>query len=625
MLRRASFTDITPSLRWPVFGLAAPVIISVAIAGLFAPQQIAQLFTHAVEWAGRYFGSVYMLVATGVLVLVVGLALSRFGRVRLGADDTQPEYSTFSWAAMLFAAGISTDIMFFAVAEPVLQYLSPPMGQGQTVQAAREAVVMTMFHYGLHGWGLYALLGMALAYFAYRRGAELSLRSVLRPVLGPLADGWVGHIADAAALVGGMFGIATSLGVGVVQLSAGLNVIFGVTAGLPTQMMLLLIGIGVACLSALTDISRGIKILCSANVALAGVLTGYVLITGRTAFLIDALVGNLGDFVRLLPAWSLETYAWERPDAWLNTWTLFFWAWWITWAAFVGIFLARISRGRTIRQFVAGTLTIPFAYVVIWVGIFGNSAVDLVRAGAGRASDMHTDGGAAALSHADAGATVAPGAEVGATVVPGAEAAPTVAPGAEVGATLLPHTDVGASSASGQAFADLITSTPEAGLFEMLASRPFGVAAVVLAVVVGVLFYVTSADSGALVMAELSTKPAQVPEQVPERQTARHAAATPQCSLATMQPTTASAMDQQVCRDLMAPHMSRPSKAPQNASAMPLLRIFWAVSTGVLTLAMLLAGGIPVLQSATVVMALPFTLVVVLSGISLVKELRRCE
>lgn len=575
------------NLRWPVFALSASVITLVAAAGILAPQRVATLFAAAVQWTGRYFGSAYILLATAVLVVVALLAVSRFGKVRLGPDGSRPQYSLLSWASMLFAAGISTDIMFFAIAEPVSQYLTPPdptQVSPESITAARHAVIWTMFHYGLHGWGLYALLGMSLAYFAFRRGQDLSLRSTLRPVLGRRAEGWWGHLVDAAAIVGGMFGIATSLGVGVVQLSAGLHVVFGLPSGLPTQVALLLVGIGLACVSALTDISQGIKFLCSANVVLAGVLAAFAFVTGRTRFLVDAIIGNIGDLVAVFPSWTLETFAWNRPDSWLNAWTLFFWAWWITWAAFVGLFLAKISRGRTVRQFVVGSLFIPFSFVVIWVGVMGNSALDLVRG-------------------------------------------PDVRRGAD--------------------FAQMVTDHPELGLFDMVLHRPFGIVAALLAVVVGVLFYVTSADSGALVMAELSSEPAPTPLWIDDEadpklvellrsleEDAQDAVSVPvqdavsvpaqDAAVAVGGEVAPTAVSGEVVQAHESPYRDSPHEIV-DAPVAPALRIFWALATGVLTFAMLLAGGIPVLQSATVVMALPFAVVIILVAVGLVRAMYRWE
>ena len=480
------------SLNPVVFFVSATIIAIVALAAIFAPKIVNDAFSTAVTWTSRWFGSFYILLITAALIFILALAFSRFGRIRLGPDNSTPDFSTFAWTAMLFAAGIGTEILFFAVAEPVDQYMHPPTGDGQTIQAARDAIVLSLFHYGISGWGLYALVGLSMAYFAYRRRDTLTLRSTLRPLLGRHTEGVIGDIVDAAALVGGVFGIAASLGVGVVQLNVALNILFGLPQGFPTQIGLTALAVVMATVSAVSGVDRGVRVLSTINVLLAIGLALWVLITGDAAFLIDALVGSIGDFFTRFPRLTLETYAYNRPDEWLNAWTLFFWAWWIAWAAFVGMFLARISRGRTIRQFVLGSLLLPFCYILMWVAIFGNHALDLVIRGNGE-------------------------------------------------------------------FRDITLNKPEQGLYWMLEHLPGQKILIALALFIGILFYVTSADSGALVMANLS---------------------------------------------------SRIRSARQDAAAW--LRIFWAALTGILTIAMLVAGGIPILQQATIVMALPFSGVLIL-------------
>ncbi len=460
------------------------------------------MFDAAVAWAGRWFGSFYILLLTAALVFVVVLALTRYGRIKLGPDNSTPDFSTFSWAAMLFAAGIGTGIMFFAVAEPVAQYMNPPTGQGETIEAARNAVVLTLFHYGISGWGIYCIMGMAMAYFAYRRRDALAVRSTLRPLFGDRVDGWVGDVIDTAALVGGVFGIAASLGVGVVQLNVALEILFSLPQGTGTQIGLIVLSVLMATVSATTGVDKGVRVLSNINVLLAIGLALWVLVTGNTAFLIDSLIGSVGDFITQFPGLTMETYAYNRPEEWLNGWTLFFWAWWITWGAFVGMFLARISRGRTIRQFVLGALVLPFTYVAMWVSIFGNNAMYLVRSGA-------------------------------------------------------------------QGFAETVVEAPEQGLYLMLDALPGGAFLIALALFIGILFYVTSADSGALVMANLSSR-----------------------------------------------------IKGEREDAVAWLRIFWAALTGALTIAMLAAGGISILQQATLVMALPFSFVIAMIGFCLFKALR---
>ncbi|WP_346620318.1 choline BCCT transporter BetT [Blastococcus montanus] len=489
-------------LKRPVFYGSVAGVLLVALWAMSSPVSAAGTIGSLVGWTSEWFGWFYIAFATAVLVFVLAIAFSRYGRVKLGPEHSAPEYSTFAWASMLFAAGIGTDLMFFAVAEPVTQYLAPPVGEGETVEAAREATVWTLFHYGVNGWGMYALMGMALAYFAYRMNMPLAIRSVLYPIFGRRVHGPLGDGVDIAAVLGTIFGVATSLGIGVVQLNYGLFVLFGIPEGRAAQLGLIALAVGVATVSAVSGVDRGIKRLSQLNVVLALGLAGFVLVTGNTAFLLNALVLNVGDFVSSFPGLTMQTFAYDRPDEWLNGWTLFFWAWWIAWASFVGLFLARISRGRTIRQFVAGTLLLPFSYILMWVSIFGNSAIDRIRQG-------------------DA------------------------------------------------AFGETAMNTPERGFYTLLAEYPAFLFVAAIATFVGLLFYVTSADSGALVMANLSSR------------------------------------------------LARPQ---DDASAG--VRIVWAFATGVLTAAMLVVGGVPALQNATIIMGLPFGFVMVLVMVGLYRALR---
>ncbi|MCA1186201.1 MULTISPECIES: choline BCCT transporter BetT [unclassified Saccharopolyspora] len=486
----------------PVLAGSAFGVVLVAACAMIWPVATTRIIGDVVDWISDWFGWFYILLATAVLIFVVFLGLSRYGHVKLGPAGSTPRFGTTSWAAMLFAAGIGTDLMLFSVAEPVTQYLAPPVGEGATVDAAREATVWTMFHYGISGWGMYALMGMALAYFSHRHGLPLAVRSALRPVFGKRIEGALGHGVDLAAVLGTIFGVAASLGIGIMQLNYGLEVLFGIPEGRAAQIGLVVLAAVVATASAVSGVDRGIKWLSQLNVLLAIALAGFVLLSGNTIFLLNALVLNVGDFVSGFPGLAMQTFAFERPVEWLNSWTLFFWSWWITWAAFVGLFLARISRGRTIRQFVAGTLLIPFGFIVVWVSLFGNSALERIRGG-------------------DA------------------------------------------------AFGELAVNEPQRGFYELLAQYPAFPFVAGVATIVGLLFYVTSADSGALVMGNLTS------------------------------------------------HLPTPQDdAPKG------LRVFWGVATGALAGSMLLMGGMTALQHATIIMALPCSFVLVLVMVGLHRALR---
>ncbi|GAB3491192.1 BCCT family transporter [Flexivirga lutea] len=486
--------------KWPVLIVSGAFVAVVAGWAMLDTDSAATVLGDVVSWIADGFGWFYIALATAVLVFVIYIGM-RYPKVRLGKDSDRPEFSTFSWACMLFAAGIGTDVMFFAVAEPATQYLHPPQGKGGTLDAARESTVWTLFHYGITGWAMYTMMGIALGYFAHRKGLPLAVRSALYPVLGKRIKGRIGDAVDIATVLGTIFGVATSLGIGVVMLNVGLDVLFGIDQGLPAQIGLVALAVIMATISAISGVDKGIRFLSQLNVLLAIGLALWVLVTGSTGFLLRAMVMNVGDFVSMFPGMTMDTMAYDHPTAWMSSWTLFFWAWWIAWASFVGMFLARISKGRTIGQFVFGTLTIPFLYIIMWVSIFGNSAVKRIRDG-------------------------------------------------------------------DSSFGKNAVNSPEQGFFDLLQHYPLPLFLVGLATFVGLLFYVTSADSGALVMANLSS-------DLPDSET----------------------------------------------DAKPWLRIAWAAATGLLTIAMLMVGGVPALQNATIIMGLPFAVVMILVMLGLHRAL----
>lgn len=473
-----------------------------ALWAIFAPDNAADTLAGIVAWVSKNFGWFYIVTATVAVLFMLYVAISRTGQIKLGPDHAKPQFGLFSWASMLFAAGIGIDLLFFSVAEPVAQFYGPPTGDAETIEAARQAVVFTLFHYGVTGWALYALMGMAFGYFAYRLNMPLTIRSALYPIIGKRIHGPAGEAVEIAAMLGTVFGVATSLGIGVVQLNYGLRVLFGVDESTSWQIALIVVAVSVAIASAVSGVDKGIRRLSELNVGLAICLMLYILVTGRTAFLFDALVMNVGEYVSKFPSMTMDTYAFSGAQEWLNSWTLFFWAWWVAWAPFVGLFLARISRGRSLRQFVVGTLTIPFLFVLMWVSVFGNSALDLV---------------------------------------------------------------IGGDSEFGQTALDY----PERAFYLLLEQYPAPMLVAAVASLIGLLLYITSADSAALVMSNFTSKITDT-QQDGKKWT----------------------------------------------------RIFWAVVVGVLTIAMLYVGGIPTLQSATIVMGLPFAFVIYLVMYGLFKSLR---
>ncbi|MDW8848275.1 choline transporter [Erwinia sp. MMLR14_017] len=485
-----------------VFYTSAALILLFSLTTIFFTELSDRWINTALEWVSNTFGWYYLLAATVYIVFVVVIAASRFGSIKLGPEQSKPEFSLMSWAAMLFAAGIGIDLMFFSVAEPVTQYMMPPEGQGQTMEAARQAMVWTLFHYGLTGWAMYALMGIALGYFSYRYGLPLTIRSALYPIFGKRINGPIGHSVDIAAVIGTIFGIATTLGIGVVQLNYGLNVLFHVPEGLTAQAALIALSVIMATISVTSGVNKGIRILSELNVLLALGLILFVLFMGDTSFLLNALVLNVGDYINRFMGMTLNSFAFDRPTEWMNNWTLFFWAWWVAWSPFVGLFLARISRGRTIRQFVVGTLTIPFIFTLLWLSIFGNSALNEII-----------------------------------------------------------HGNLG--------FAQETLAHPERGFYSLLAQYPAFTFSASVATITGLLFYVTSADSGSLVLGNFTSQLSDI-----------------------------------------------------NSDAPNWLRIFWSLAIGLLTLGMLMVNGVTALQKTTVIMGLPFSFVIFFVMAGLYKSLR---
>ncbi len=486
-----------------VFYVSALIILIFSLTTILFNDFSNHLLNVVLAWVSDKFSWYYLLAATLYLIFVVFIACSRYGDIKLGPKHSKPEFSLLSWSAMLFAAGIGTDLMFFSVAEPLSHYMNPPVGDGQTYEAARQGMVWTLFHYGLTGWGMYALVGMALGYFSYRYNLPLTIRSALYPIFGKKIDGPIGHTVDTAAVIGTIFGIATTCGIAVVQINYGLHVLFDWPEGLWVQSGLILVAVIVTIISVTAGVNKGIKVLSEINIYAAIGLMLFVLFLGNTEFLLNALVQNFGDYISRFPSLALDSFAFEQPKEWMNSWTLFFWAWWVAWSPFVGLFLARISRGRTIREFVCGTLIIPLLFTITWLSIFGNSAL----------YNVIFDGNTA--------------------------------------------------------LAQTVLTDPAHGFYDLLAQYPwFGFVAGV-ATITGLLFYVTSADSGALVLGNFTTKFSNVDNDAPRW-----------------------------------------------------LRVFWAIAIGLLTIAMLMANGITALQSATVIMGLPFSFVMLLVMAGLYKSLR---
>ncbi|MGK7312798.1 MAG: BCCT family transporter [Candidatus Longimicrobiales bacterium M2_2A_002] len=484
----------------PVFFIAASLIIAFVLMGALFTETVAAAMTVLQDGIATFAGWFYTLAVAFFLVFVIGLFFSRYGSVRLGPDDAEPEFSYLSWFAMLFSAGMGIGLLFFSVAEPVLHYASPPGGGGGTAAAVQEAMEVTFFHWGVHAWAIYIVVGLSLAYFSFRHDLPLTIRSALYPMLGDRIYGPIGNTVDIFAVLGTMFGVATSLGLGVMQVNAGLGYLFGVPETLWVQLALIAGITLMATVSVVTGLERGIRRLSEFNIGLGVLLVLFVFITGPTVYLLNSLVGNVGHYLGGLVENTFRTAAYGDAE-WLGDWTLFYWGWWIAWSPFVGMFIARISRGRTIREFIGGVLLVPVALTFLWLTVFGNSALYLEH--------------------------FVPGTSLLATV---RESVPT-------------------------------------SLYALLENFPFAAISSLAATLVVITFFVTSSDSGSLVI-DIITAGGDPDPPVPQR-------------------------------------------------------IFWAVTEGLVAGILLVAGGLTALQTAAISSALPFTVIMLFICWGLLKGLRR--
>ncbi|GAB2682760.1 BCCT family transporter [Thalassiella azotivora] len=360
-------------------GSAAVTLLFVVTTILFT-DTVDGVFAGATGWLMENLGWFYVLGVTVFLIFLVYMAASRWGRVKLGADDEEPEHSGPAWFAMLFAAGIGTILMFWGVAEPINHYANPPMQDvdGGTVAAFEEAMAFTLYHFGLHTWTIFTLPALAFAYFMYKRNLPPRVSSIFYPLIGDRIHGPLGAVIDITAIVGTMFGVAVSVGLGTLQINSGLAALFGVEESRVTQILIILVVTAIATISVAVGLDRGIKRLSNLNIVVAVGLLFFVLVTGPTLFLLQGTIESVGTYLSWLPELAFWNDTVNDSD-WQSSWTVFYWAWTISWSPFVGIFIARISRGRSIRQFVIGVLGIPVAFSLIWFGVFGWGSFSIER------------------------------------------------------------------------------------------------------------------------------------------------------------------------------------------------------------------------------------------------------
>ncbi|MFC7553868.1 BCCT family transporter [Pseudoroseomonas wenyumeiae] len=364
----------------PVFFWAVGITAVFVLAGIVAPGASAAFFSTLQGWIVADFGWFYLLSVAIFLLFMLLLGFTGHGKVKLGPNHSEPDYSYGAWFSMLFAAGMGIGLVFFGVAEPIKHFTAPPVGDPATVEAARMAMQISYFHWGLHAWAVYAVIGLSLAYFSYRHGLPLTMRSALYPIIGERIHGPIGHAVDIFATIGTLFGVATSLGLGVLQVNAGFNHVMGWPIAFWVQLPLIAVITAMATISVATGLDKGIKFLSNLNMAMACALMLFIFAVGPTTFLLRAFVQNLGAYLDQFILRTFYMYAYapsELPGAWLGDWTLFYWGWWVAWSPFVGMFIARISRGRTIREFVLGVLMVPAGFSFAWMTVFGDAAIFL--------------------------------------------------------------------------------------------------------------------------------------------------------------------------------------------------------------------------------------------------------
>ncbi|NBC58280.1 MAG: BCCT family transporter [Bacteroidetes bacterium] len=481
----------------PVF-FTSSILIVIGIALTLIFKESAETYFEKIQSTVSDYGGWFFVLCVNVfLFFVLFIAFSKFGKLRLGGKDAEPEFKTLSWFAMLFSAGMGIGLLFWSIAEPITHFNAPPSADGQTIAAAKEAMNFTFLHWGLHAWGIYALVGLSLAYFTYSRGLPLTIRSVFYPFLGDKIYGIVGDIIDIFAVLATLFGLATSLGFGVQQVAAGLSHVFGISGGITTQVMLIGGITAVATLSVILGVDKGVRVLSEWNMRIAVVLLVLVVILGSTLFIFESYLENLGNYASSLFEISLwnESYA---GTSWQNSWTVFYWGWWIAWSPFVGMFIARVSKGRTIKEFILGVLIVPTLVTFFWISAFGSSALNDV---------------------------------------------------------------IGGDQILVQAVGDDVATA----LFVFFESFPFSSVLSIIGVILIIGFFVTSSDSGSLVIDSL---------------------------------TSGGKIDAPVGQ-----------------------RIFWAVAEGAVAAVLLIGGGLGALQTASVATGLPFALILLIMCYSLYKGL----
>ena len=388
------YFDIHPPVFWPAAILLAIFIAITLIVG----DPMEEVFQSVQDWISGNFGWFLVLAVNFYLFFAIYFAFSKYGTIRLGGRNAVPEFSRGAWFAMLFSAGMGIGILFWSVAEPLFHFSDPPLNNGETIQAAQEAMKTTFLHWGLHAWAIYTLVGLALAFFSFNRNMPLAFRSIFYPMLGEKVYKWPGDVIDVLAVLATLFGLATSLGLGVKQVSAGLNHLFSSPDTLTTRVLLIVGITGAATISVVSGLNQGVKKLSEMNINLGAILLVFILILGPTVFILDSYAQNIGNYLSGFFDKSFWTESYRQTN-WQNQWTIFYWSWWISWSPFVGMFIARISKGRTVQEYVLSVLIVPTLLTFLWITAFGGSAIFLELNGASDLISAVQDNVATSIYH----------------------------------------------------------------------------------------------------------------------------------------------------------------------------------------------------------------------------------
>lgn len=363
-----------------VFFISLLLVVALIIVGVFFPDAMNEKLSTVRFWTSNNFGWFFVLTVNVILVYALYLALSKYGKIRLGGPAAKPAYSKASWFAMLFSAGMGIGIMFYSIGEPVTHFGDPPRHVNNNLEAAKQAMEFTSLHWGLHTWGIYAIVGLALAFFAYNRNLPMTFRSAFYPFLGDKIQGGWGDLVDILSALATVFGLATSLGLGVLQVSTGLEFLYDWDVTALIQVIIILVVISVATVSVFLGIEKGVKNLSNANMYMALALVVFVFVLGPTLPILRGFIENTGSYLANLAdisTWN-EIY---KDSHWQEEWTIFYWGWWIAWSPFVGSFIAQISKGRTVREFVLGVVIVPSLISIFWMNVFGGSALNMIVSG----------------------------------------------------------------------------------------------------------------------------------------------------------------------------------------------------------------------------------------------------